>query len=70
MAAPAKFAAVPAPEPSHLLHPGYGHKVLQAWQGAGPIRKESLVFPLFIVDDVRKQPQRTLTREGTEGQGA
>lgn len=41
-------AALPA---RHLLHPGYAHKTVQAWQGAGPVPPTCLVYPLFIVDD-------------------
>lgn len=46
-------AACYTPPADHVLHPGYSHKVLQAWQSAGDIPKSSLVFPLFLVDDVR-----------------
>lgn len=58
MAAAASFADISAPASHHMLHAGYGHKVLQEWQGAGTITKSSLVFPLFIVDDVRAEERR------------
>lgn len=36
----------------HMLHPSFSHKTLQAWQSVGDIPKSSLVFPIFLVDDV------------------
>jgi len=38
---------------THLLHSGYSHGVLKAWQGAGDVPASSLMFPLFVVEDVR-----------------
>lgn len=38
---------------SHLLHPGYGHKVLQGWasEHRNVIPKQALVWPLFLLED-------------------
>ncbi len=43
-----------APPTSHILHPGYSHKVLQTWSSehAATIPKASLVWPLFLLEDV------------------
>ncbi len=42
---------------SHVLHPGYSHRTLQAWSSehANSIPKASLVWPLFILEDVRRR---------------
>ncbi len=39
----------------HVLHPSYGHKVTQAWSSehAATIPPAALVWPLFILEDVR-----------------
>ncbi|KAL2919329.1 Aminolevulinate dehydratase [Polyrhizophydium stewartii] len=48
-------------EVSSLLHSGYGHPTLRAWQttagGLGAVTKESLVFPIFVHDkpDVKEE---------------
>lgn len=43
------------PPTNHLLHPSYSHKVLQTWSSEHmlTIPKASLVYPLFIVENVR-----------------
>ena len=42
------------PPTNHLLHPSYSNKVLQTWSSehATTIPKASLVWPLFIVENV------------------
>ncbi len=40
---------------SHILHPSYSHRVLQSWSSefADSVPKAALVWPLFLLDDVR-----------------
>ncbi len=50
-------ASLPA---SHILHPGYSHKVLQSWSSehANVVPKAALVWPLFLLEDVSKRETR------------
>ena len=37
------------PPVGHILHAGYAHPTLRAWQSAPALAASSLVYPLFIV---------------------
>lgn len=35
---------------THVLHSGYFHPTLRAWQAERPVTKDMLMYPIFVTD--------------------